>query len=264
MQHDYLAAYAACLTGELGRARALATRWRDHPVDRWRVRFAALAAMLDEVDGAAPEVTDPRSRDQQHAELAARQPTFDLAVDRDGVVVHSQHVAALGLRFSEIDVELSFSRQPFMQSDVSRLSYIEPAHREAIADPPTEHRVAWPAPLRGKNVVVEAVGAGLRKAKVHHANDLVTTLSHQYGRLRVQRASSRAALAAAYVKGLRPPARRPGRFLQGWLHRSTGLVRLRLAVDRRARRGRPVRHPRVLGSRRRRDPGGQSPRVVIR
>ena len=200
MQHDYLAAYAACLTGELGRARELATRWRDHPVDRWRLRFAALAAMLDEVDGAATEVTDPRSRDQQHAERAARQPTFDLAVDRDGVVVHSQHVAALELRFFEMDIELLFSRQPFMQSDVSRLSYIEPAHREAIADPAAEHRVGWPAPLRGKNVVVEAVGAGLRKARVHHANDLVTTLSHQYGQLRVQRASSRTALAATYVK----------------------------------------------------------------
>jgi hypothetical protein len=48
--------------------------------------------------------------------------------------------------------------------------------------------------------VVEAVGAGLRRAKVHHANDLVTTLSHQYGRLRVQRASNRTPLAATYVK----------------------------------------------------------------
>lgn len=200
MQHDYLAAFSACLTGELDRARELAGRWRDHPVDRWRLRFAALAAMLDEVAGAAPAVTDPRSRDQQHAELAARQPSFDLAVDRDGVVIHSQHVAALELRFFEMDIELLFSRQPFMQSDLSRLSYIEPAHREAIASPAAEHRVAWPAPLRGKNAVVEAVGAGLRKARVHYANDLVTTLSHQYGQLRVERASNRAPLAATYVK----------------------------------------------------------------
>jgi hypothetical protein len=60
--------------------------------------------------------------------------------------------------------------------------------------------VAWPAQLRGKNVVVEAVGAGVRKAKVHYANDLVTSLSHQYGQVRVQRASDRGALAATYVK----------------------------------------------------------------
>ena len=193
-------AYAACLTGELGRARELATRWRDHPVDRWRFRFAALAAMLDELDGAAPQVSDPRSRDQQHADLASRQPAFELAVDRDGVVVHSQHVAALELRFFEMDIELLFSRQPFVQSDVSRFSYIEPGHREAIADPAAEHRIAWPAALRGKNVVVEAVGAGIRKARVHYANDLVTSLSHQYGQLRVQRASSPGPLAATYVK----------------------------------------------------------------
>jgi hypothetical protein len=200
MQHDYLAAYAACLTGELGRARELAQRWREHPVDRWRFRFAALAAMLDELDGAAPQVSDPRSRDQQQAELAARQPAFEIAADRDGVVVRSQHVASLELRFFEMDVELLFSRQPFVQSDVSRFSYIEPGHRETLASPGPEQRVAWPAQLRGKNVVVEAVGAGIRKAKVHYANDLVTNLSHQYGQVRVQRASDRGALAATYVK----------------------------------------------------------------
>jgi hypothetical protein len=213
MQHDYLAGYAACLVGDLPRAREVATRWRDHPVDRWRHKLAALAAMLDEVDGATPVVdptgeaprpaaslVDPRSREQQHAELAGKQPVFDLAADRDGIVVHSQHVAQLELRFFEMDVELLFSRQPFVQSDVSRFSFIEPGHREALTSPAPEHRVAWPVHLRGKNVVVEAVGAGMRKAKVHYANDLTTSLAHQYGQLRVQRASDRGALAATYVK----------------------------------------------------------------
>ena len=73
MQHDYLAAYAACVTGDVARARALATPWREHPVDRWRHRFAALLAMLAEVEGAGPAAAlDPRSRDQQPAGLPAR------------------------------------------------------------------------------------------------------------------------------------------------------------------------------------------------
>jgi hypothetical protein len=200
MQHDYLAGYAACLRGELGRARELCTRWRNHPVDRWRFRFAALAAMLGELDGAAPEVSDPRSREQQQADLASRQPAFEIAVDRDGVVIRSQHLAGLELRFFEMDVELLFSRQPFVQSDVSRFSYIEPGHRETVASPTPEHRIAWPTSLRGKNVVVEAVGAGIRKARAHYANDLATSLSHQYGQLRVLRASDHGSLAATYVK----------------------------------------------------------------
>ena len=200
MQHDYLAAYAACLTGDIPRARALATPWHDIPVDRWRHRFHALVAMLDELDGAAPVAIDPRSREQQQGELAARQPTFDIAVDREGVVVRAEHIAALELRFFEMDVELLFSRQPFVASDVSRFSFIEPGHREQLAPPGAESRVAWPTALRGKNVVVEAVAAGARKAKVHYANDLATNLAHQYGQIRVQRASDRAPLVATYVK----------------------------------------------------------------
>ncbi|MEJ7598800.1 MAG: hypothetical protein WKG01_12910 [Kofleriaceae bacterium] len=200
MQADYLTAYAACLAGDVAAARELAARWRDHPVDRWRHRFGALSAMLDEVGGAAPIVVDARSRDQQHAELASRQPAFELELDREGVTIKSQHVSALELRFFEMDVELLFSRQPFVQSDVSRFSYIEPGHREQIVEPPPEHRLAWPPELRGKNVVVEAVGVGQRKAKVHYANDLTVTLSNQVGQVRVLRTSDRTGLPATYVK----------------------------------------------------------------
>ncbi len=203
MQHDYLAAYLACITGDLARARQLATRWREHPVDRWRHTFAALVAMLDELDNAgAPEIVDPKSRDQQHADLAARQPTFDLEVDREGITLRGQHVASLELRLFWMDVELLFSRQPFVQSDVTRFSFIEPGHREVVRDlvDDVDRRLPWPAALRGKNVVVEAVGAGSRKAKIHYANDLATTLANHVGRVRVQRLSDRNALAATYVK----------------------------------------------------------------
>ena len=200
MQHAYLAAYAACLAGEPARARELIGAWRDYPVDRWRTRFAALAAMLDELTGAAAQVIDPRSRDQQQSDLAARQPTFELAVDKDGVILQQQHVAAIELRYFEMDVELLFSRQPFVQSDVSRFSFIEPGHREHVGAPAPEQRVPWPAQLRGKNVVVEAIGAGLRKARIHYANDLAANVAHQYGQVRVQRASDRTPLPATYVK----------------------------------------------------------------
>jgi hypothetical protein len=200
MQYDYLAAFAACLAGDVVQARELAQRWREHPVDRWRNKFSAVIAMLDEITGSAPQIVDPRSREQQHAELAAKQPTFDLAVDRDGIVIAAQNLAHLELRFFEMDVELLFSRQPFVQSDVSRFSFIEPGHRESLASPGAEQRVPWPAELRGKNVVVEAVGAGMRKAKVHYANDLTTSLANQVGQIRVQRTSDRVALPSTYVK----------------------------------------------------------------
>ena len=211
MQHAYLVAYAACLVGDVATARAWAEPFRGVPVERWRRRYDALLALLDEVTGIVlvPPVLDaalpdsalaPRARDAQHADLVRGQPTFELAVDAAGVLVRQQNVPQLELRYFEMDIELLFSRQPFVASDVARFSFIAPGHREQLVAPAPEQLVPWPAPLRGKNVVVEGVGSGRRVAKVHYANDLAPTLAHQFGQVRVQRASDRASLPATYVK----------------------------------------------------------------
>lgn len=215
MQLDYLRAYAACSAGDLEAARALARRWLDQPVDRWRKKFAALMALLDEAvgaaagagaggaagaDGGAP--VDARSREQLQGSLARSQPSFDLSADAAGVEVTAQHVGAVELRYFAMDIELLFSRQPFVQADVSRFSYIEPGFRQVVelGDGHAPVKVPWPESMRGKNVVVEAVGAGLRKAKVHYAHDLSVVTAHQYGQVRVTRASTRTPAVAAYVK----------------------------------------------------------------
>ncbi len=200
LQRDYLLAYAACARGELAAARALAAPHLNQPVDRWRHRFTALTAMLDEVDGAAPAVADQRSREQLQSKLAAAQPAFELALDRDGIELSWQALASVELRFFAMDIELLFSRQPFVQADVSRFSYIEPGHREAVALTASPQRVPWPESMRGKNVVVEAVAAGSRKAKVHYAHDLNLVVAAQFGQVRVSRASSKKPVPAAYVK----------------------------------------------------------------
>lgn len=200
MQRDYLLAYAACARGELEVARALAAPHLRQPVDRWRHRFAALTAMLDEVAGAAPAVADQQSREQLQSKLAAAQPTFEVALDREGIELSWQALTTVELRFFAMDIELLFSRQPFVQADVSRFSYIEPGHREAVALTASPQRVPWPEAMRGKNVVVEAVAAGSRKAKVHYAHDLNLVVAAQFGQVRVSRASSKKPVPAAYVK----------------------------------------------------------------
>ena len=60
--------------------------------------------------------------------------------------------------------------------------------------------VAIPPGLRGANLVVEAVARGLRRALTHYAHDLATQLAHQYGQVRVLRASDQRPLPATYVK----------------------------------------------------------------
>ncbi|MBL8974087.1 MAG: hypothetical protein JNK56_26070, partial [Myxococcales bacterium] len=57
-----------------------------------------------------------------------------------------------------------------------------------------------PADLRGQNLVIVAVAAGLRRSITHYAHDLAPQLAHKYGQIQVLRASTRAPLPATYVK----------------------------------------------------------------
>jgi len=202
LQYAYLAAYAACCRGDLITARQLATPWSTMPVERWRGRFAALIAMLDEAEGHTVTATiDPDSREQRMNDLAARQPALEISAQPGTLVLQHHNLGGCTLRFYRMDIELLFSRQPFVQGDVERFSWIEPGLALPItftADGRSE--VAIPQSLRGANLVVEAVAPGLRRALTHYAHDLATQLAHQYGQVRVLRASDQSPLPATYVK----------------------------------------------------------------
>src|SRR5262249_57816669 len=79
-------------------------------------------------------------------------------------------------------------------------SFIEPGAVLEVALSGNRTEVALPEGLRGANLVVEASAAGLRRTVAHYAHDLSTQLAHQYGQVRVLRASSQTALPATYVK----------------------------------------------------------------
>jgi hypothetical protein len=201
LQHDYLAAYCACSQGDVDRARRLAGAWLDHPVDRWRDRFAALVASLEEpVPHAEAAPIDPHSRDQQMAASAAREPVLAVSVSGRDVVLRHENLRACELLFHRMDVELAFSRQPFVQADADRFALVEPRDRLEVALEGSRTAVPLPAELLGANLVIEAVARGLRRAVVHYAHDLGLQLTEAYGQIRVVRASTGRPVAAAYVK----------------------------------------------------------------
>ncbi len=202
LPHDYLAAYAACCRGDLALARRLAAPWADHPVDRWRSRYAALLAMLDEAEGHGPAAAvDAESRDQRMNELAAAQPALDLKAEAGALVLHHANLESCELRFYRMDIELLFSREPFVQGDTARFSWIEPGARERLAfTGPGRTPLTIPPAMRGQNLVIEAVAPGLRRSVTHYSHDLALQPAHHYGQLRVLRASTQAAIPAAYVK----------------------------------------------------------------
>jgi hypothetical protein len=206
LQHAYLAAYAAAARGDLAAARAHAAPHAGHPVDRWRHRFAALLAMLDEVAGTAPAEADVDLGARDHRErtmdkLAAQQPTLSIEVEDGKVVLSYAQLTRARVRFYRMDVELLFSRQPFLGAATDRFAFIAPgAATEVELAPSGRTQVAIPDDMARANLVIDAVSGPLRSAVTHLANDLSVAVTASYGQLQIRQTSTAQALPATYVK----------------------------------------------------------------
>jgi hypothetical protein len=115
--------------------------------------------MLDEAEGRGTAAAiDQDSRDQRMDELAASQPALAITVERGQVVLQHHNLAACQLRFYRMDIELLFSRQPFVQGDVERFGWIEPgAALDVTLGAASRTALAIPAAMAGQNLVIEAI-----------------------------------------------------------------------------------------------------------
>jgi hypothetical protein len=202
MQYDYCAAYLELFKDEPKKARAIATQYLFHPVDRWRNAFAAVVAQVDEIEGKGPKVVDKDERDQAQGGLAATEPGFEFTVSGQGVNLTWQNLDAVRVNYYLMDVELLFSTSPFVQKAGGQFATIKPNQKETVRLPAgrTKHTVPLPAEFEGKNVLVEVSAGGKTKAVPHLATSMSAGLSENYGQLRVTETAGGKAVPKAYVK----------------------------------------------------------------
>jgi hypothetical protein len=202
LQYDYCAAYLKLSVEELPAARAIAAKYADYPVDRWRNAFAAVTAQLDEAQGAAAATVDADDRSQQHTKLAATEPSLELKVEAGKVTVNYQNLRSVRVNYYVMDVELLFSRNPFVQQFSGQFSAIRPNQSIELALPEKQTTLTTPLPetLRNRNVLVEVMGGGQTRSQAYYSNSLAVQVIENFGQVKVTHAATNKPLAKAYVK----------------------------------------------------------------
>lgn len=202
IQYDYCQAYLAFYRQDLETARRIAAAYASYPVESWRKKFAAIDQQLAEIEGRASGVVDPLDRDQQQARLAAAEPTFDVQLRGDRVVIVYKNLREVQVNFYQMDIELLFSSNPFVQEFSGQFSYVRPNITQVVSLPMdnTQIEVAVPENLRTSNVLVEVNAAGRTRAVAYYSNSLLVQTVEGYGQLRVLDALSQKPLPRVYVK----------------------------------------------------------------
>ena len=210
LQLDYLLTYAAFYIEDAKTARQIASKYADYPVDRWRKLFVAALAQLDELEGKSPTIVDENDRLQLQTQLAATEPGLEVKVDGQKITVNYQNVTEFRMNYYLMDVELLFSKSPFVQQYSDQFSLVTPNQTQTIptaksgaAKPATPGKgsvtLDLPEKLRGSNVMVEAVAGAARASQACYANSLAVQVIESYGQVKVTDAAGKP-LSKVYIK----------------------------------------------------------------
>ncbi len=202
IQYDYATAYFDFFKDDQSRARSLANRYAEYPVDRWRNLFANVSKQLTELDGGTAELADPSNREQRNDQLAASDASFDLSINGNRAELNYRNLAEVTVSYYLMDIELLFSRNPFVTEHSNQFSFIEPNVSHILSLPGDESTIGITLPdsLRNKNVLVEISGSGQTQAKPFFSNSMEVFVQERYGQIQVTSGTERQSVPKAYVK----------------------------------------------------------------
>lgn len=202
IQYDYLRLYVGFFDGDISRSRTIAAQYADYPVLKWRKMFRHALNQLDELDGQATQVADPESRDQHHGRLAATEAGFEFTIEARKVNIQYQNLNQCRVNYYPMDIELLFSRNPFVQQDTGYFSYIRPNHTQSVKLPEDQatHTFDLPEQFRNSNLMVEIVAGGVKKPTVYYANSLDVQVMENYGQIKVSHQATGKPLPITYIK----------------------------------------------------------------
>jgi hypothetical protein len=202
LQYDYCAAYIGFSRGEPAKSKQIAAKYADYPVERWRELFANVVNQADEIERPEARVADDEDRTQVQTAQAARSPSLDFSLEGKQVRLDFQNLRSVTVNYYLMDIELLFSRNPFVQGESKQFENIVPNVVEVVDLPEkgNRHTFAIPPQLAGGNVLVEIVGGGVTRSQAYFSNELRVQLMENYGQLRVTQGEANAPLSTVYVK----------------------------------------------------------------
>jgi len=222
IQYDYLRAYMAFYREDPKGARKVAAQYKDYPAKRWRDLFGDVLAQVDEIQGKASKVVDDKDRTQLQTQLAATAPALDIKLEDRTLVVQQQNLASCTVNFYLMNLELLFSKQPFVQDVGDQFSVIRPNRVAQMKFKKNEAvgKLALPKDLCDRNLMIEVSGGGLTRMQASGARDA-----------RQERQSA----VESVCQGVRTHERRSRAVLQRRLHGPARAVRLHVAEHERTR-----------------------------
>ncbi|HMO13362.1 MAG TPA: hypothetical protein PKD64_06235 [Pirellulaceae bacterium] len=202
LHYDYCAAYLAMSSELPEQARQIAALYSEYPVNRWRDLFANIVAQVDEIDTGTTKVVDQFDQAQMQSLAAAATPSFEFSVTQNSIDLIYRNIESVQVRIYLMDIELLFSRNPFVSQQTEGFALIRPNFEQLVKldGGKSTHKFDLPKEFDNRNVLIEISDGNRGRSLAHYANSLRIMLAEDFGELRVSHRETNKPLSKVYVK----------------------------------------------------------------
>jgi len=176
MQYDYIKAYLDFfICGKSGSlefkdARAIVGKYVNYPVLHWRTLFKEIAEQLKEIDESYKVKKEEEKKqekfdnfeDNEHdrkRKQVRMEPQMDFVIDSQTktIIIDYINVERVKINYYLIDLEIMFSKTPFISSDTQDFSFVQPFLSEELALDSNSTTFKFPITeeLATRNLIIE-------------------------------------------------------------------------------------------------------------
>ncbi|KRX08037.1 hypothetical protein PPERSA_06215 [Pseudocohnilembus persalinus] len=218
LQYDYMAAYLDFYQGypNFTRAREIIEKYLDYPIIAWRNLFYEMANQLGEYDGEelqedellAQENLKEKNRAKENEKNAEKETLLECKIEGKDIIMSHKNLEEgqdILVQYFVIDLEIFFSKKPFLSSIYDDFSYLIPSQKSRIKANPQKGdemvttQIKIDQKLENLNVFVQVSNGQKKSGGIYFSTSLQLQLFEQYGQLKITDQNQKA-LSKVYIK----------------------------------------------------------------
>ena len=195
LQYDYLTAYLDFSNGfpKFEKARTIAKKYKDISISNWKNMFNEIEDQLNEYDGKInfdeeinKEQDELSKKDKHKAEL---EETLNMEIKDQVVNIIYKNISEIKVKYYLIDIEILFSRSPFVKKTKIDFGFIKPQKIDIIKLEKKQNEDKYilniPDELKNKNFYIEISAGKIKEKEIYYSSLLKYSLIESIGEIKV-------------------------------------------------------------------------------
>ena len=194
LQYDYLTAYLDFSNGypKFEKARAIVKKYKDIAMSNWKNMFNEIEDQLNEYDGTInfdEEINKEEELSRKDKFKSESEESLNMEVKDQNINIIYKNISEIKVKYYLIDVEILFSRSPFVKKTKIDFGFIKPQKIDTIKiekkHSEDKYTLNIPEELKNKNFYIEVSAGKIKENEIYYSSLLKYSLIESIGEIKV-------------------------------------------------------------------------------